>query len=183
MLKRHDLIETPTLFELLSHPEVYPFVRHKADTLDTFYFMMKQTIEAENNDELFSRTILNEYSQPIGMISLYDVQENYGFLATWIGKPYFGMGYNRLAKEEFFDELFFTHNIETIFLKVRTTNHRSYRAVMKLPYAILGNSIYQDIYDKVNSLAPTYNIFAITKKLYNSYKQLAVQPETNEEVI
>jgi len=88
------------------HPEFYPYVRFKADCLDTLYFMIKQTLEAEKSRELFSRTILNEYSQPIGTISLYDVEANHGFLATWIGQPYFGMGYNRLAKEEFFDEFF-----------------------------------------------------------------------------
>lgn len=183
MLKKHDVNESPQLFNLLSHPDVYPYVRFKADCPDTLYFMIKQTLEAEKSRELFSRTILNEYSQPIGMISLYDVEENYGFLATWIGQPYFGMGYNRLAKEEFFDELFFVQNIETIFMKVRKTNHRSFKASMKLPYAILGNKIYPDIYKMVNAAEPLYDIFAVTKKLYLSYKQLTGQHQTNEDVI
>lgn len=86
----------------MSHPEVFPYVRHKAETSDEFYFITKQTIEAEERGELISRTILDEQYQPIGTINLFDIVDDYGFLATWIGKPYFGKGYNSLAKTQFF---------------------------------------------------------------------------------
>src|SRR5699024_4007014 len=120
--------EVPVLFELLSHPEVYPYVRQKAETSDAYYFMTKKTIEAEEKGELISRTIVDEYEQPIGTINLFDIREHYGFLATWIGQPYFGKGYNQPAKEAFFEELFFELDIEAIFMKVRRTNKRSLKA-------------------------------------------------------
>ncbi|CDQ20388.1 hypothetical protein BN982_02727 [Halobacillus karajensis] len=107
MLKKRDLHDVPVLFEFMSHPEVFPYVRHKASSSDEFYFLTKQTLEAEDRGELISRTILDEWGQPIGTINLFDIQERKGFLATWLGRPYFGKGYNKIAKEAFFEELFF----------------------------------------------------------------------------
>ncbi len=184
MLKKRDLHEVPVLFELMSHPEVFPYVRHKATTTDEFYFITKKTIEAEERGELISRTILDEYQQPIGTINLFDIENNHGFLATWIGQPYFGKGYNRLAKEQFFDELFFDYNIEVIFMKVRKTNIRSTKAVLKLPYVALGNTIYPEIYQKVNKDEEIYDIFAISKEHYLSYQQfVTMEANADDEVV
>ncbi|HLR80869.1 MAG TPA: GNAT family N-acetyltransferase [Bacillota bacterium] len=170
MLKKRDLQDVPVLFELLSHPDVFPYVREKATTLDEFYFLTKQTMEAEENGYTISRTITDQYSQPIGVITLYDLAENYGFLATWIGRPYFRKGYNRLAKEHFFKEVFSSTAIDTIFMKIRQTNIRSYKAALKIPYVELGNHTYQHIYKKMNQPVAIYDLFAITKSAYLSYK-------------
>ncbi|MTW88079.1 GNAT family N-acetyltransferase [Virgibacillus dakarensis] len=184
MLKIRDLHEVPVLFDLISDPEVYPYVRHKASTCDEYYFITKQTMEAEENGELISRTILDEYGQPIGTINLFDIQDNHGFLATWIGKPYFGMGYNKPAKEQFFNEVFFERSIEAIFMKVRKTNTRSLKAVLKLPYAALANTIYPQVYERINPQEAIYDLFVITKDHFISYQQFAnaEQLATDEEV-
>ncbi|GGB57698.1 alanine acetyltransferase [Lentibacillus populi] len=184
MLKTRELHEVPALFDLVSHPEVFPYVRHKAATCDEYYFITRQTMEAEENGELISRTILDEYGQPIGTINLFDIQDNYGFLATWIGKPYFGMGYNKPAKEQFFNEVFFERSIEAIFMKVRKTNTRSLKAVLKLPYAALANTIYPQVYEQINPQEAIYDLFVITKDHFISYQQFAnaEQLATDEEV-
>lgn len=171
MLKMRELQEVPVLYELMTHPEVFPYVRQKADTLDEFYFVTRQTIEAEQNQELISRTILDEFGQPIGTINLFDIEENHGFLATWIGKPYFGKGYSRQAKDMFFDELFFTQGIDGIFMKVRKTNIRSLKAVLKLPYIALANETYPEVFAKINPDEEIYDLFVISKESYVSYKQ------------
>ncbi|MDX5476715.1 MAG: N-acetyltransferase, partial [Bacillaceae bacterium] len=88
MLKKRDLQETHTLFELMVHPEVFPFVRQKAYSYEEFLFVTKQTMEAEERGEIISRTILDEWGTPIGTINLFDVQDGAGFLGTWLGKPY-----------------------------------------------------------------------------------------------
>lgn len=173
MLKTRDLHEVPILFELMSHPDVFPYVRQKAATSDEFYFITRQTMEAEENGELISRTIMDEYYQPIGTINLFDIHENHGFLATWIGQPYFGKGYNKQAKKQFFNELFFNHGIEGIFMKVRKTNTRSLKAVLKLPYAALGNEIYLQVYQQINPQEEIYDLFIITREHYASYLQFA----------
>jgi RimJ/RimL family protein N-acetyltransferase len=61
-------------------------------------------------------------ANPIGTITLFDVQEKAGFLGTWLGKPYHGKGYNKLAKDSFFSELFYELDIETIFMRIRKIN-------------------------------------------------------------
>lgn len=184
MLKMRDLHEVPMLYELMAHPDVFPYVRHKANNSDEFYFITKQTMEAEENGELISRTIMDEYYQPIGTINLFDIHENHGFLATWIGQPYFGKGYNQQAKEQFFDMLFSSYTIEGIFMKVRKTNMRSLKAVLKLPYAALGNDIYPDVYGKVNKEADIYDLFVITKDNYLSYQQFrTLEAQTTDEEV
>ena len=70
----------------------------KQRSYEEFLFITKQIIEAEERGELISRTILDEWGSPIGTISLYDIQENAGFLGTWLGKPYHGKGYNQASK-------------------------------------------------------------------------------------
>ncbi len=171
MLKMRELHEVPVLYELMTHPEVFPYVRQKANSADEFYFITKQTIEREQNKELISRTILDEFQQPIGTINLFDIENNHGFLATWIGKAYFGKGYNRLAKEAFFNELFFTHLIEGIFIKVRKINIRSLKAVLKLPYIALANQTYPDTFAKVNPGEEIYDLFVISRENYIAYQQ------------
>lgn len=168
MLKNRDLYDVPVLFELSSHPEVFPFIRHKARTVDEFYFLTKQLIEAENNGELISRTILDEYSQPIGTINLYDIHENSGFLATWIGEPYFGKGYNKIAKEAFLQELFYFLNIDTVFMKIRKANVRSLRAADKIPYIEKANESHPFMYAKINQDEELYDLLVITKERFTT---------------
>ncbi|HLQ97086.1 MAG TPA: GNAT family N-acetyltransferase [Candidatus Dormibacteraeota bacterium] len=179
MLKNRDLYEVPVLFELLSHPEVFPYVRQRATTSDEYYFITKQTMESEEKGELISRTILDEYYQPIGTINLFDIHKNYGFLATWIGQPFFGKGYNKAAKEEFFNELFFELNIEGIFMKIRRSNIRSRKAILKLPYAVNGNTLFPDIFQHINQVEDVYDLFVISKDHYEAYQQFTY-PETIE---
>ncbi|KGP72368.1 GNAT family N-acetyltransferase [Pontibacillus yanchengensis] len=166
MLKKRDLHESPALFELMSHPDVFPYVRHKAHCSDEFYFLTKQTMEAEENGELISRTILDEWHQPIGTINLFDINQNTGFLATWIGKEYHGKGYNRIAKDAFFEELFFELDINAIFMKIRKTNIRSQKAAEKLPYCSISDEIYPEVYNWINKDEDVFHLYAITKDQY-----------------
>ncbi|MFZ0370844.1 MAG: GNAT family protein [Halobacillus sp.] len=181
MLKKRDLHDAPVLFELMSHPEVFPYVRHKASSSDEFYFLTKQTIEAEDRGELISRTILDEWGQPIGTINLFDIESQMGFLATWLGQPYFGKGYNQIAKEAFFEEVFFQLGIEAIFMKIRRTNVRSMKAALKIPYVTLGNESYPDIHSWVNRKEDIYDLFVITKEQYMFHYY--GEQEQNEEML
>lgn len=180
MLKKRDLYEVPVLFDLSSHPDVYPYIRHKAETSDEFYFLTKQLMEEEDNGRLISRTILDEFEHPIGTINLYDIENKCGFLATWIGQPYFGKGYNKVAKEAFLTELFFNLDIETVLMKVRKVNNRSLHAVSKLPYVQKANELLNEIYTKINNEAEVYDLFVITKDHYSSYLQFTQAQENIE---
>jgi len=184
LLKKRDLLEVPALFELSIHPEVYPYLRHKANTIDEFYFLTKQMIEAESNGFMISRTIIDQFEQPIGIIHLFDIHENSGFLATWIGQPYFGKGYNQAAKQQFFDELFFTLEIETVYMKIRKTNIRSLKAISKFPYVTNGNQTYQSVYENINRHGEVYDLYMIKKEHYASYVQFShVHSGESEDVV
>ncbi|KGX94026.1 alanine acetyltransferase [Pontibacillus halophilus JSM 076056 = DSM 19796] len=166
MLKKRDLHDCPALYDLLVHPSVFPYVRHKANSTDEYYFVTRKLLEAEDRGELVSRTIVDEWNQPIGTINLFDIYENKGFLATWLGKEFHGKGYNQPAKEAFFEELFFELGIEVIFMKIRSSNIRSQKAASKLPYAILANDDYPDVYEWVNRNENTFDLYAVTKENY-----------------
>jgi len=166
MLKKRDLEECHVLFELMSHPDVFPFVRQKAYSYEEYLFLTKQTIEAEERGELISRTILDEWQNPIGTINLFDIHDNVGFLGTWLGKPYHGLGYNRPAKEQFFSELFYELNIESIIMKINEKNLRSQKAAEKLPYVVSSNETRKTLLEKLNANGMTYQLYEIPKDLY-----------------
>lgn len=166
MLKKRDLHECHVLFELMTHPDVFPFVRQKATSYDEFLFITKQTIEAEERGELISRTILDEWGAPIGTINLYDIENNAGFLGTWLGKPYHGKGYNSPAKEEFFQELFYEMTIEKIFMRIRKKNIRSLKAAEKLQYAVKANDTRKSLYEQLNAAEDIYDLYEIPKDQY-----------------
>lgn len=180
MLKKRDLQDCQALFELMVHPDVFPFVRQKAYSYEEFMFLTKQTIEAEERGELVSRTILDEWGTPIGTINLFDLQDNAGFLGTWLGKPYHGKGYNNLAKEAFFNELFYELTVDTIFLRIRKHNLRSNKAAEKLPYALLANENRKLLLDEINEGEDRYNLFEISKDLYSLHTRRLV-PVMEEE--
>ncbi|HZG70761.1 MAG TPA: GNAT family N-acetyltransferase [Chondromyces sp.] len=166
MLKKRDLHDSHVLFDLMMHPDVFPFVRQKAHSYEEFLFLTKQTIEAEERGELISRTIIDEWGNPIGTINLYDIDQNAGFLGTWLGKPYHGKGYNAPAKDAFFQELFYELGIETVFMRIRKENIRSRKAAEKLPYAVLANEMRPAIYAKINQDADVFDLYEIPKDLY-----------------
>jgi RimJ/RimL family protein N-acetyltransferase len=169
MLKKRDIHDCQELFELMVHPDVFPFVRQKTDSPQEYMFLTKQMIESEERGELISRTILDEWGAPIGTITLFDVQDGAGFLGTWIGKPYHGKGYNKMAKDAFFNELFFELGIETIFLRVRKVNIRSTKAVEKLPYVINANESRKALLDEINQGEDIFHLYEIKKDLYTLY--------------
>lgn len=166
MLKKRDFVDCSALYDLMTHPDVFPYVRHKVDSYEEYVFVTKQMIEAEESGELISRTILDEWDNAIGLISLYDIENGAGFLGTWLGKPYHGKGYNVLAKEAFFKEVFFELNIETIFMRIRKKNIRSLKAAEKLPYAIKANETRITLYEQLNQGEEIFDLFEIPKDLY-----------------
>jgi RimJ/RimL family protein N-acetyltransferase len=182
MLKKRDLHDSHALYELMTHPDVFPFVRQKADSYEEFLFMTKQTIESEERGELISRTILDEWGAPIGTINLFDIEDNAGFLGTWLGKPYHGKGYNSPAKDAFFQELFYETGIETVFMRIRKVNIRSIKAAEKLPYVIKANESRKSIYEQLNANGEVYDLYEIPKDQYTFYlmRNGAVQSDDSQ---
>lgn len=175
MLKQRDLYESNELFELLSHPSVFPFVRQKAKTADQLWFMTRQLMEEEEQGLVVSRTILGDLEQPIGTITLYDIQEGAGFLGTWLGQPYQGLGYNQQAKLEFFNELFFELDFQTVFMKIKKENVKSQRAVLKLEYALDAKESHPSLFAQINAGEQQYELFKIEKDNFYLYSARLAQ--------
>lgn len=163
MLKKRDLHECHSLYSLMTDPMVFPYVRYACQTYEEYLFVTKQLIAEEEQNTSISRTILNETGSPIGTIDLYHIVNKTGFLATWIGSPYFGKGYNQRAKESFLVELFLEHHIETVFIKIREQNIRSRKAIEKLPYVKLANEIYSDVYHTINRTEKIYDLYRVER--------------------
>ncbi len=166
MLKHRDLNETAALYELLCHPSVFPYVRQKAHSAEEYLFMTKQLIEEEQAGKAISRTIIDDWGQPIGTISIFDIQDGAGFLGTWIGQPFHGKGYNQKAKLLFLQELFFEHNFHTVFLRIRKQNARSKAAALKLPYVVCAKESHPALYEEINSGEVKFDLFKIPKDLF-----------------
>ncbi|WP_411954916.1 GNAT family N-acetyltransferase [Alkalibacillus sp. S2W] len=180
MLKKRELHDVPTLFPLLNDEAVKPFVRETAKSTEEYYFFINQMNQREENGELISRTILDEFESPVGAISLYDIEDGKGFLATWVGKPFFGQGYNQYAKELFLSEVFLQCDIEVVFLKVNKINHRSIKAVHKLGYATQANDTYPQVYERINQGEKEYDLFAVYKEAFMFYLNDQHQAEISE---
>lgn len=163
MLKRRDLFECHSLYNLMMDPAVFPYVRNKCQSYEEYLFITRQLIVEEEQETCISRTILNEMGHPIGTIDLYNIVNKTGFLATWIGSPYFGKGYNQQAKESFLTELFLEHHIEMVLLKIRKQNIRSKKAVEKLPYVKLANDIKQQLFESINNSQQIYDLYYVER--------------------
>lgn len=169
MLKKYiKKQEYNVLFELMQHPDVYPYVRLKASTLEQFVLLMEQIHLAEERGEVICRMIVDEWQQPIGMIHLFDVEHHSGFLGTWIGKEAHGKGYNAKAKEVFLQELFYEREITNVFLRIRLENIRSQKAAEKLPYTIQTDVTRINQFGQRNETTDAYKIYEIPKFLFST---------------
>lgn len=166
MLKHRDLHECHELYKLMSEPSILPYVRHKATTPEEYLFITKQTIQEEIEGKTISRTIIDDWGQPIGTISVFDIENGAGFLGTWIGLPYQGKGYNQKAKLQFLSELFFEHHFHTIFLRIRKENEKSKKAAIKLPYIVCAMESNPALYREINQSEKKYDLLKIPKDLF-----------------
>lgn len=169
MLKKLELHDAYDLHAFLVDPLVYPYVRYKATRLEEYLFLTRHVIEQEERGELLMRVILDENGKAIGQIALYDMIGKSGFLGTWLGVPYHGKGYNRIAKETFFHEVFYEMDMESIFMKIRKTNIKSRKAAEKLPYAEDITLTKPHITAVVNGQESIYDVFEIRKEIYEQY--------------
>ncbi|MFD2130349.1 GNAT family N-acetyltransferase [Pseudogracilibacillus auburnensis] len=92
--------------------------------------------EQEKFKKQYSRVILNEEKKLIGVITLKDIDltNKTSHIGTWIGFPYWGKGYNQLAKKDILYDAFTKLDLEFVFAGAKKSNMRSQRAQAKLPY-------------------------------------------------
>lgn len=86
-----------------------------------------------------SRVILDEGNNIIGVISLKNIDEMQKscHVGTWLGREYWGKGYNEIAKIEILKIAFEKLHLNYVFAGARLENIRSQKAQAKLPYMTL----------------------------------------------
>ncbi|WBL16959.1 GNAT family N-acetyltransferase [Sutcliffiella sp. NC1] len=105
-------------------------------TLDFIGFILEQEILGKQ----YSRVILNENEDVIGVITLKDINKanKTCHIGTWIGHQYWGKGYNALAKAEILYTAFAKMGLEYVFAGAKLSNIRSQKSQAKLPYIRVG---------------------------------------------
>ncbi|WP_342555664.1 GNAT family protein [Paenibacillus sp. FSL R7-0652] len=166
MLKKRELHECQSLYSLMMDPAVAPYVRYACQSQEELLFLTRQLIAEEEQGTVISRTIMDETGTAIGTIDLYHIVNNTGFLATWIGAPYFGRGYSQQAKSVFLTELFLEQSIQTVFMKIRRQNVRSRKAVEKLSYVRLANDLYPQVAEAINVKHPIYDLYHVERSAF-----------------
>lgn len=168
MLRTYNLTneEHYGLFMEMSHPDVAPYVRNCVADFNEYLLNVPHILAAEERGDMIIRTIFDEWDNPIGMITLYDITDYGGFLSTWLGKSYHGKGYNKIAKQLFLNEIFNQHDIQIIYLKIRTDNYRSQKAAEKLAYIAQVESNYNVMFKVINQTELKYKLYLVTKLAY-----------------
>jgi RimJ/RimL family protein N-acetyltransferase len=93
-------------------------------------------VEQEAEGKQYSRMIINEENELIGVITLKELDNvaKTSHIGTWIGHEFWGKGYNELAKLEILHTGFTELGLEYVFAGAKLINIRSQKAQEKLPY-------------------------------------------------
>ena len=133
ILRQIELSDAAELYLQLSNPCVSRYSRLKPSSVKDMEEMIMYLQHEELEQRVVPRVIINEDNTLVGMITLWDYSyfRQEGFLATIIGETYWGRGYNQLAKQLFFEEVFNIQKLNQIYLLVRNHNERSIAACRK----------------------------------------------------
>lgn len=97
-------------------------------------------LAAEEKGTFYSRVIFSENSELIGVTTLKEINlpKKTTHIGSWLGKPFWGMGYNELAKVAILKTAFIDLDLDYVFAGAKKENVRSLKAQEKLPYMTLG---------------------------------------------
>lgn len=169
-LRQVQLSDAAILYSHLSNPCVSRYSRLKPTSVEEMGEMIKYLQNEENELRVIPRVIINEEDIVVGLIILWDYSffRQEGFLATVIGENHWGRGYNQIAKQLFFDELFALPHLDTIYLLVRKHNERSIAACNKISYikqmSFAEDTELREFYK--GKIEDTHLIFYIKKENY-----------------
>ncbi|WP_442593767.1 GNAT family N-acetyltransferase [Neobacillus sp. D3-1R] len=127
------------LFELSSDPQVNEHLSFKDDSVEDTKWFIIHIINEEKEGKSISRVILNQDNEVIGVTTLMNInqEKRQCHIGSWIGKEYWGKGYNQKAKEEILKVAFKQLDLDVVLAGARKVNIRSQKAQEKLPYISL----------------------------------------------
>jgi [ribosomal protein S5]-alanine N-acetyltransferase len=138
-LRPHDLAYAERMFALVSDPAVSGALSLQDQSVEDTKRFIRHITEEERAGRAVSRVVFNEKEELIGVTTLMfiDRERRRCHIGSWLGRVYWGKGYNQLAKEAILSIAFGELDLDIVFAGARTTNIRSQKAQEKLPYVTL----------------------------------------------
>ncbi|TCS83149.1 GNAT family N-acetyltransferase [Tepidibacillus fermentans] len=176
-LRPFEWKDAKELYEMLREQEVHQYLDMVLNTYQNYEEWLQKIEWLEILGEAYHRCVWNEEEKLIGEIYLINMdQENRrAEMGTWIGRNYWGKGYNRLIKERVLSEAFTRLYLETILLFMQKENQRSIRSLQRLPYITKPlNEQYQDLIKyKEYKLGKTIELLIVKKEDFFSSSSFA----------
>lgn len=121
----------------------------------------------EKHRRQLSRVMLNNENQLIGVITLKSISpyRKTAHIGTWIAAPYWGKGYNQLAKQLMLTIAFEELGLEYVFAGATVHNVRSQKAQIKLPYMLIDvGAQFPDELEKIEAETRSQCILNVIKR-------------------
>lgn len=169
LLVPHKSKYATVMSKLSSFPQVKDTLGlsdEQTSLLGTFNYI-KYIVEQEKLGKQYSRCILNEDEELIGVITLKDIDraKKMCHIGTWLGYPYWGKGYNQLAKAEILLTAFRECHLNYVFAGAKVDNVRSRKAQEKLPYITLSvERSFPDEHKKIESQTHSKCVLNVIEK-------------------
>ncbi|KGR82003.1 GNAT family N-acetyltransferase [Lysinibacillus odysseyi] len=132
-------------------------------------------LHEEKQFKQLSRVMLNKEDQLIGVITLKSISpySKTAHIGTWIAAPYWGKGYNELAKKMILTIAFKEMGLKYVFAGATVDNVRSQKAQIKLPYMLIDvGAQFPDELEKIEAETHSKCILnVITRELFLEYLQ------------
>jgi RimJ/RimL family protein N-acetyltransferase len=127
------------------------------------------------------RTIIDDlgHGEPIGLIMVGGFNDEYtvGHMGTWLAKPMWGSGYNRIAKDRMLTLAFSALPLEEVFMAPRQNNPRAMRALEKLPYVECDvGAQFPAMQQDVERVRGPVTIYRVTREAFIRWRQHMNQP-------
>lgn len=134
-----DLQYAEIIFTLSSDAQVKNALEIKVEKIEDTKAFLLFAIEEERQKKSLSRMIVNEENEIIGLTTLKHInyEKKQSHIGSWLGYPYWGKGYNEVAKKEIFKIAFLDLQLTYVFAGAKKANIRSLKAQEKLPYISL----------------------------------------------
>lgn len=124
------------IFRLSSMPAVKDALGLPDGTVEDTLRFSRRVREQERAGKTLPRVILDEHDRLIGLTDLMfiDHAKKSCHIGTWIGKEYWGQGFNEASKVAILKIAFEELGLERVFAGARVVNLRSQKAQEKLPF-------------------------------------------------
>lgn len=139
-LVKNDVKFAEKIFEYSSNPGIKDILGIKVDKVEDTIQFINFILKEEQRGKVLSRVILNGNDEVVGHTGLKHIDRGDGIchIGTWIGVPFWGLGYNEASKSEILKIAFEKLNMDYVFAGAKKSNIRSIRAQEKLPYMTIG---------------------------------------------